>query len=533
MITPAEIAALAVATFVQRAERLAKLRALPREPRANPDGTARLSEYAEAVASLHKYYQDHPADFVNDWGVTQDPRMAELGLPVALPFTLWTRQREFLDFVYERWIAREDWLAEKSRDCGLSWLCVGFAVWGWQFRPGFIAGFGSRKEEYVDDTSDPKSIFWKVRAFIDWLPAEFKPVGYNPRKHAPFMKVENPATGAMIVGEAGDNIGRGNRTSIYFKDESAFLERPELVDRALSQTSNCKGDVSTPNGPVGPFYRKAHGNRIKKFRFHWRDDPRKDQAWYDKQVEAADDAVLIAQEIDIDYNASTENAWISGALVEAAQRVGPADVKPLGAWIIGVDAAHMGNDKSTIYPRKGRLTLPPTRRGQVDGIELAALTLQRCRELEESMPGERVAAITIELDGPGVSAYDQMRLDQTYGWRVVGLHTGARLDNNKDYNVKAQLWRNAKAYLKDTPCSMPLVDDEGKPIEIKSQIGGYKYSYRDGVLLMEAKKEYKKRVGTSPDDADGWMLTHIDGNMIPEPPQTYTIGSMKTAFRRT
>jgi hypothetical protein len=39
----------------------------------------------------------------------------------------------------------------------------------WDFHPGAVIGFGSRKEEYVDDSSDPKSLFWKVRAFIDYL----------------------------------------------------------------------------------------------------------------------------------------------------------------------------------------------------------------------------------------------------------------------------------------------------------------------------------------------------------------------------
>lgn len=62
------------------------------------------------------------------------------------------------------------------------------------------------------------------------------------------FEVCNPENGAVIVGEAGDNIGRGNRTSIYFKDESAFYEHPDTIDAALSQTSNCKIDISTPNG---------------------------------------------------------------------------------------------------------------------------------------------------------------------------------------------------------------------------------------------------------------------------------------------
>jgi hypothetical protein len=120
----------------------------------------------------------------------------------------------------------------------------------WLFHPGTVVGFGSRKEEYIDKLGDPKSLFWKIREALNLLPAEFKPAGYSERAHALSMRIVNPENGSTIVGESGDNIGRGNRTSIYFKDESAFYERPDAIDAALSQTSNCKGDVSTPNGAM-------------------------------------------------------------------------------------------------------------------------------------------------------------------------------------------------------------------------------------------------------------------------------------------
>jgi hypothetical protein len=38
----------------------------------------------------------------------------------------------------------------------------------------------------------------------------------------------------VLKGEAGDNIGRGDRTTLYFVDEAAFLQRPLLIDAALA-----------------------------------------------------------------------------------------------------------------------------------------------------------------------------------------------------------------------------------------------------------------------------------------------------------
>lgn len=456
-----------------------------------------IRETPGMLPGLKEHYKTNPVDFINDWGMTFDPRNIERGMPAVVPFVLFPKQAEFIDWLVAKWRGQDDGLAEKSRDMGVSWLCVAFAVWMWRFHGGAVIGFGSRKEEYVDKLGDPKSLFWKARQFIGLLPVEFRPDGYSEGAHAPHMRIMNPENGSAIVGEAGDNIGRGNRTSIYFKDESAFYERPEGIDAALSQTSNCKIDVSTVNGNGNPFYRKRHSGKIDVFTFHWRDDPRKDDAWYAKQKNALD-PVIVAQEIDIDYNASTSDAWIGGDLIESAMRTGPAEIEGKGTWRIGVDAAHYGDDESVIHKRQGRLNLPQVTKRRMDGVQLAAIVVEECRQLEKL--GGVIGCISIELDGPGVSCYDQLKTTK-YAGVVYGVHTGARLDDGFNYNVKARMWRRAKEYLEDAPVSMHLDP------EMKAQASSYKYQYKDGLLLMQSKKEYKKEFGRSPDRADAFMLT--------------------------
>ena len=479
----------------------------------------RIREPGFDLDALKAFYRDNPVQFVTDWGTTFDPRNVEIGLPAVVPFVLFPKQSEFLAWLRDHWLARKDGLTEKSRDMGISWLCVAFSVWMFLFHGGIVAGFGSRKEEYVDDLNDPKSLFWKARQFIALLPVEFKPKGWDPKKHAPFMTIVNPENGSTIVGESGDNIGRGNRTSIYFKDESAFYERPDSIDAALSQTSNCKIDVSTPNGNGNAFYRKRHGGKVDVFTFHWRDDPRKGPEWYAKQKNDLDPVVL-AQEVDIDYNASTNDAWIAGALVEAAQSRGPADVQANGPWIIGVDAAHMGDDDSVITRRRGLLTLPLTSHKKLDGPSLSATVQEQCRDLEDA--GGIIGMIAIELDGPGVSAYDDLKRTK-YASKVVGVHTGAKLSDDRNYNVKARMWRSARDYLKDGGCSLP-VDPE-----LKSQLSSYRYGYSGGLLLMESKKDYKKRLGKSPDRADSWILTHVQ---MPKETRVEAPIPIRTGFAR-
>lgn len=477
----------------------------------------RIREKPENLKALKEHYKSNPVDFINDWGMTVDPRNAEIGLPTTIPFILFPKQKEYVDWVVSRWKSREDGLAEKSRDMGVSWLCVAIAVWVWTFHSGTVVGFGSRKEEYVDKIGDPKSLFWKVRKFIELMPEEFRPDGWDDTKHAPHMRIINPENDAAIVGEAGDNIGRGNRTSIYFKDESAFYEHPEAIDAALSQTSNCKIDVSTPNGNGNPFYRKRHSGKVPVFTFHWTDDPRKDEAWYRKQINTLD-PIIVAQEVDINYNASVSDAWVDGDLIADAQRNGPADVEAIGGWVVGVDAAHFGDDESIIHKRKGRLNLPQKAFRKLDGPQLADVIIAECDELVSN--GDEIFAIIIELDGPGVSCYDHL-MRSKYSDKVHGIHTGERLNDGKNYNLRARNWRRARDYVATKPVSIA-----NEP-EFKAQITSMKYKYKDGLLLMQDKKEYKKMYGRSPDRADSFVLTFAVDEEAPKPKRNvHTVGWM-------
>jgi len=306
----------------------------------------------QLLAQAHLHYRDHPADFINDWGVTIDPRNAEVERPVMVPFLLFDRQREWCDWVMCHWRDRTPGLSEKSRDFGLSWLAVSLASTLCIFRDDISVGFGSRKEEYVDKIGHPKSLFWKARQFVTHLPVEFTG-GWSERRDSAHLRLSFPRTSSTITGEAGDNIGRGDRQAIYFVDEAAYIERPQLIEASLSATTNCRIDISSANGLNNPFAEKRFGGRIDVFTCHWRDDPRKDEAWYAKQCEELD-PVTVAQEIDINYSASVEgvlipSAWLQ-ACVDAHIKLGVAPTgRPRGA----MDVADEGKDKNAFARASG------------------------------------------------------------------------------------------------------------------------------------------------------------------------------------
>lgn len=325
------------AVFAERFDRLERLRADP-----------------DLLAALVVHYREFPADFIDDWGCTYDPRLLAKGLPAVVPFKLFPKQREWCEWVMGRWRASDPGLTEKSRDMGVSWLSVALSCTLCLFHEGLAIGFGSRKEEYVDRIGSPKSLFWKAREFLKLLPPEFL-FGWVPA-NAPHLRVSFPGTGSVMTGEAGDNIGRGDRSTIYFVDESAFIERPALIEASLSQTTDCRIDVSTPKGMNNPFARKRHSwppERI--FVFDWRDDPRKGPAWYAKQQELLDE-VTLAQEVDRNYSASVSGVvipqtWVQSA-IDAHKVLG---FEPRGRRRGSLDIADEGPDLNAFCAARGVL----------------------------------------------------------------------------------------------------------------------------------------------------------------------------------
>lgn len=327
----------------------------------NPDYIGIMQDRRKKIKRIRKsgeieliklYYKDHIADFINDWGMTFDPRNIERGLPAVIPFILFPKQREWIEWLIDHWRRQRDGLTDKSRDAGVSWVAMSVACSQCIFNHGMVVGAGSRKEDYVDKSGDPKALLFKARMFLENLPVEFR-AGWSRDTDA-HMRVTFPETNSILSGEAGDNIGRGDRTAWYLIDEAAHIERPQLVEASLSQTTNCRMYVSSAKAPT-VFSEKRFSGKIDVFTFHWRDDPRKDEEWYAIQQEKLD-PVTLAQEVDINYAASTGGILISSEWVQAsvdAHLKLKADIT--GESFASLDVADEGIDLNALCHGKGIL----------------------------------------------------------------------------------------------------------------------------------------------------------------------------------
>ncbi len=349
------------------------------------------------------YYSQNPVDFINDFVTTYDPRRN----PPEIPMVLFTRQREFILFLKDCLDTKQAGLTEKSRDVGASWLCCAFAIWLFLFVPGSSVGFGSRKESDVDMIGNPDSLFEKMRMILKNLPPFLLP----SRIDKSFMKIINADTGAIIAGGSGDNIGRGGRSTLFIKDESAHYEHPEMIEAALSANTDVQIDISSVNGTNNVFYSRRMAGEVwyeghsipagktRVFIFDWRDNPMKDEAWYEeKRRKWESDGLLhiFAQEVDRDYSAAVERViipakWVKAAIDAHIKLV----IKPDGEKAAGLDVADEGGDKNALAIRYGVILKHAEHWGEGDTGATARRAISKCQEM---------GVTTMSYDSIGVGA---------------------------------------------------------------------------------------------------------------------------------
>lgn len=469
--------------------------------------------------SLLEYYRGDWVAFIEDWFYTFDPRKVASDEPFKNPFILWGRQRDFVLWVKERFERRERGLAEKTREVGFSWLACSCAVIIYLLYPGATIGFGSRKKESVDNgVNDSDSLFWKVRFIIENLPKELQPKDYGDGNK--WAVVANQENNSVIKGEIGDSIGMGGRSAIYFVDEADALEHQQLVEASLSATTDCRIDISTANQVGSLFYntrRQLPSTQV--FVIDWWEDPRKrlnpeqpkeEEPWYKQKVRELNSTTLASQ-VNRNPSGALGNTYFPAVLVQEKTETSKQRIiqPPTTHWRIGVDASGMGNDETILWRRRGRLNLPPKALGNLDGVQMAMRVVEEAKTLLKLNQGG-IELIAIERDGPGGSCADQLKYTD-FAKITRALHTGAKLDDGKHYNIRSWLHSQAKEYMEENEVHLP-----NDPIFI-SQITALLYEYKGGLLLMESKEDYKKRLsgmsartkgaGKSPDRSDAFILT--------------------------
>lgn len=231
-----------------------------------PEGASLRRELIEAC-------REDVLFFINMFCWLNEPR-ARGKQPKAVPFCTFPMQERAIETLVKS-IGAEDVLIEKSRDVGATWFVLAVFLWFWLFHPGCNFLMVSRNEKLVDDSSNPKSLFWKLDHLMGHMPHWMLP-NFERQK----LKLANLDNGSEIDGESttGD-LARGDRRLAIFMDElPAFEIQDGLAAMDATQYATDSRVMSgTPDGAVGAFYARRQAimreGGGKVIRLHWSERP--------------------------------------------------------------------------------------------------------------------------------------------------------------------------------------------------------------------------------------------------------------------
>lgn len=183
----------------------------------------------------------------------------------------------------------------------------------------------------------------------------------------------------------------------------------------------------------------------------------------------------------------------------------------------GLDVARFGPDHSVLAMRQGRdaQSRPWAR---IQGQNTVAVA----RWAFEHYMRHNLAALVVDTGGIGGGVFDQLEL---MGINVYGVDFSSSPDNDSQeqyLNKRAEMYGRLRDWIRKGGC-LPADDarDEGKGLA--AQLTAPTYTYVSDVKLqLESKKDLRRRLGISPDDADALAITfafpYLEEAFAPPPP---------------
>jgi len=180
---------------------------------------------------------------------------------------------------------------------------------------------------------------------------------------------------------------------------------------------------------------------------------------------------------------------------------------------IGVDVATYGDDDSCFHVRIGGVSVHHEYRNGW----LPNRTAEHIRMLSETyaqyynslatddrppLRPEEVLTI-IEMDGPGVGVYSL-----NDGWNWMGLIVSERADDPQHYtDRRSEMWFNARDLARCGCIDVSRLSGDVLT-RLRFQLLAPSYQVLVGRTRVESKKDFKKRLRRSPDDADAFVISH-------------------------
>ena len=309
--------------------------------------------------------------------------------------------------------------------------------------------------------------------------------------------------------------GLHSKYILYLIDESGDIS-PAVLRSAEQGLSNCAwGKIMQAGNPTsleGMLHIAATSQRHLWHTIRITGDPdRADRSprinveWAREQIKlyGRDNPWVMSYILGL-FPPASINSLIGADEVEAAMERGlPEDVYSWSQKRLGIDVARFGDDRTAICPRQGLRWFSPV-----------------------------IMRHNVSVDKPSVDIANRVMMarqkwmqeinffDDTVGWahgaidicRSQGLQcyavdlSSTRVVDPKYYNVRAYVWLKMIEGIR-AGAALPKIPG------LVRELTAPTYTFQNGKFLVEPKDQIKKRLGYSPDIADGYAMTYAMPDM--------------------
>jgi hypothetical protein len=185
--------------------------------------------------------------------------------------------------------------------------------------------------------------------------------------------------------------------------------------------------------------------------------------------------------------------WVEGA---KGRLVLPAPFRPI--W--GLDVARFGDDRCALAKRRANVLVEPLKTWGKTELDVTAGKV--VAEWNKTPVEDRPSQINVDVIGLGAGVLVLLR---AAGLPAVGVNVAESAAEAEEYfRLRDELWFRGREWFRDGSACIPKMGCEGLASELVSTT--YDFSIK-GQHVVESKKDQKKRVGRSPDEADAFLLT--------------------------
>ena len=405
----------------------------------------------------------------------------------------------------------KDVAVRSGHGTGKSALCAWSLKWWMLVHPRAIVRCTAPTESQLKDTLWPEVKKWWQGTILDeqekyisyqWEKSKFYHSQYPDTWVARYRTSNNPQN---MAGAHGEHL-------LYIVDEASAVGDDvfEVIEGALTDGGQLL-ITGNPTRSSGEFYRafNEHSDLYETYHINAEDSGRVRDSWVKKQYRKwGKDSDIVRVRVRGEFPRGTSDAFIQLDLINDAIT---RELEASGKISIGVDVARFGDDSTVIATRQGPKMHLLDKYNRRDTQEVSGLVIQAVKDGMDEY-GTNEASVKVDETGVGGGVLDAVRnnmpnsLKERVDMVGVKFNQNPTEGNKDDYNSAID---EMFGELRDRAESgaLDLINNDN----LVNHIAGRKYSITaSGKIKVESKKDFKKRVGESPDEGDAVMLAYYE-----------------------